>query len=217
MRFIYYLKLIVLLLHCTHSYPLETSWNNMFITEYPVECCIIGATTMLAVGILSYNYYYNHIINYEHIIEDCRLMYKNIYQDIQKYYNFYYSDVQISNWDLKEIIVDNKLTSYPFMAYYTSLIKSTCHLRNHLTTLHKQLIKIGTYRKQLSTHKPSETRVSLQEMFRQLEMKGKQLKEYTVKTITLIIILKNRIQLFREYHNDCHNWSQTIQRTKAIP
>ena len=171
---------------------------------------------ILTIGTLLYNYYQHKIINYEYIIQECRSLYKNIHHDVQHYHNLYHRDAQISNWDLKEMIIDNNQASYPFMTYYISLIKTSYHLHARLTALNKQLIKITHYKKQLYTNKYSEKKAYLQEMFQLLEMKGKELKKYIIETITLIIILKNKLKLFKEYHNDCHHWSQTTQKIKTI-
>lgn len=214
--FIKYSLSIILLSHAIHNYPTENAWCNTLTSEYPVQCSLIGATAALILGTLSYNYYQNTMLNYEQVIENCRLKYKTIYQNVQKYHNFYYSDVQISDWDLKEIIVDNKEEKYPFMAYYTSLMKTSYHLRKHLNALNRQLTTIDTYQTQLSLKPCSEKSAYLQELFLQLSIKGRQLQEYIMETISLVVILKKRIKLFKEYHDDCHHWSQ-ITKNRKLP
>lgn len=191
----------------------ETPWHTI-LSQYPMQCYIAGAITTLIIGKLSYNYYQNHQETPELVIENCRSTYKNIYQEVQNYYSFYRSDVQISDWDLKEIIINNNQEPYPFMTYYKSLTRASWNLHNHLATLVKQLIKIDKHKKQLRVNRHSENTAHLRELFLQLEIKGKYLQEYTIKTITLIMILKNKIKLFKEYNDDCHLWAQTRQHNK---
>ncbi len=208
-----YIGSVFLVLTFSINSSTEKPWYEVLISEYPIQCYIIGATAALVIGTLSYNYYQAYTLNHEQLIEDCRSIYKNIYNDVQNYHDFYRSDVQISDWDLKEIIIDNQ-ESYPFMMYYKSLIESSYRLHNHLVTLNKQLTKIDAHKKYLLAHNHSETTVHLQEMFLQLEIKGKQLQNYTIETITLVMILKNRIKLFKEYNDDCHSWSHAGQSRK---
>jgi hypothetical protein len=55
----------------------------------------------------------------------------------------------------------------------------------------------------------------LSEMLLHLETEGKLLQQYCIKTITLMVILKNKIKLFKEYNDDCHNWAQTKHNRKV--
>lgn len=203
-----------LLLTFSLSYSTEKTEYYTLISQYPTEYYILATGTVLAIGTLLYHYYQTIAWNYEQIIEDCRLIYKKIYQDIQDYHDFYHHDVQISDWELKETIIGTFQKPYPFMTYYTTLIKNSYRLHNHLALLNTQLIKINKIKKQLRNN-PSETTAHLQEIFLLLENKGKQLRKKTIKMITFLVILKNRIKLFKEYNDDCHNWSQTAHTSKA--
>ena len=191
----------------------ERPWYNA-CTETQLPWLIIGAVTALILGKISYNYYQSYPQPHEQCIENCRSIYKKIHQDIQYYHNFHCHDVQISDWELKEIIVQNQQTSYPFIAYHSLLAKSSWVLKKHLATVKNQLKKINRHKKQLISHKQSESTAHLKENFLQLTIRGQQLLEYTIKTITLVSILKKRIKLFKEYNDDCYNWSQEIKKQK---
>lgn len=199
---------IFLLLAFSTTCPAEEPWYNTLVSQYPVQCCIAGATTALIIGKLSYNYYTSHQPTPDQCIETCRSNYKQIYKSVENYHIFYQSDVKMSDWDLKGLILDNNQEPYPFMAYYTSLTKTSWILHKHLLTLTTQLTEIDKHIKQLANNK-SEATDHLREMFFHLKTEGKLLQEYTTRTIMLITILKNRTQLFKEYKDDCRNWSQT--------
>ena len=185
------------------------SWHNT-LSRYSTQCCIAGTITALIVGKLSYDYYQAHAATYEQLIKKCQLTYQKIYPDIEYYHNFYHSDVQISDWELKEMILYNNQEIYPFIAYYAALTCAYCTLQKHLLNLNNQLTTIDTYKKQLLYKKKSETTDHLQEMFLELKTEGKRMQKYTIRTITFITILKSKIQLSKEYHDDCYNWRQAI-------
>lgn len=187
--------------------PSEKSWYTILASPYPLQWCIAGAATALIIGKLSYNYYQTHQISPKKVIGNCQSLYACIYQDVQTYQNFYHSDAQISDWDLKEIILDNNKKTYPFLKYYTDLTKASLILDTHHIALSKQLAEIDCYKKQATYIKNNR----LKKTILQLETEGKYLLEQTAKTISLLIILKHRVKLFKEYNNDCCHWSQKNQ------
>ena len=191
----------------------ENPWHYTF-SKYPVQWFMAGATTALVIGKISYNYYQSYGTTLEQAIENCREMYKNIYCNVHHYNHMYQSDAKISDWDLKAIILDNNQDPYPFMTYYTSLTKTIWNLHNHVSNITKQLIIIDTHKKKLLINHRSEKTVYLTEMLIHLETEGKLLQQYTIRTITLMVILKNRIKLFKEYNDDCRNWAQTKHNKK---
>jgi hypothetical protein len=187
--------------------PSEKQWHTILGSPYPIQWCIAGAATAIIIGKLSYNYYQTHQISPKKVIEDCQSLHTCIYQDVEQYYNFYHSDAQISDWDLKEIILDNNKKTYPFLRYYTDLTKASLILDNHRIALSKQLADIDCYKKQSTYIKNNR----LKQTILQLETEGKYLLEQTAKIISLLIILKHRVKLFKEYTNDCYCWSQKNQ------
>jgi len=154
-------------------------------------------------------------VTHEQFIENCQLFYQQIYPDIEYYRNFYQSDVQISDWELKEIILYNNQETYPFMIYYTSLTCAYYALEKHLLNLNNQLIQIDKHKKQLFYKQKSKTTDHLKEMLLQLKIKGKHIQKYTIKTIIVISILKSKIKLSKEYNDDCYNWTQANKTLTA--
>ncbi|HLW72692.1 MAG TPA: hypothetical protein VKR54_01455 [Candidatus Babeliales bacterium] len=198
-----------LLLTFTHIYPAEKTWSNT-ISPHHMGWYVAAATTALIIGKIAYNYYQGDLVNSEQTIKNCRSLYQQIYQDTYQYYHFYQRDAQISDWDLKEIIMHNNKQAYPFMTYYSSLIEAYLVLKEHLSVLDNQLTTIDIHKKQLYYN--TAKRAARQQLI-QLETKGKQIQKYILKTITLLIILKNRLQLFKEYKDDYHHWIQAEQTT----
>ncbi|HSC25062.1 MAG TPA: hypothetical protein VLB80_02495 [Candidatus Babeliales bacterium] len=209
------IKLIILLTIFTIIHLADATSPTKHL-QYPFYYYLAGAATSFIIGKIIYSYYQTYNMTHEQIIENWRLTYKSIYKDVQNYHNFYQSDVQISDWDLKEAIIYNTQEKYPFMTYYSSLIKASWHLNKHLVALNNQLIEINNHQKKMSQNY-SENNIHLQEVLLQLEKKGKYLQEYTLKTLTLLMILKNKIKLFKEYNDDYHNWSQSDRCIKTIP
>jgi hypothetical protein len=193
----------------------EKIWNHFFV-QYPLEYGIaaISATLMMA-GIV-YHHYTHYLLPHESMIEQCRATYKKMYHDINEYHTFYHHDVQISDWELKECIVHDTKNRYPFMTYYTSLIKASWTLQSNIILLNNQVIEIRKHKKQLLCNVNSDTTAHLLEMLVQLEKKGLNLQEYAIRTLSLIKILKNKIKLCKEYNDDCHNWSQAERNKKEL-
>ncbi|HLJ30878.1 MAG TPA: hypothetical protein VKU36_00440 [Candidatus Babeliales bacterium] len=206
---------ILLLFLYSSLYSSEKPWYHTITTQHPSAYSLAGTFTVLCAATFFY-YYHRNIPHAEYVIEECRKSYKTIAQDIRRYYDFYHADAQMSDWDLKTIILEYHAKPYPFMTYYKSLIKDLYHLHNHLVTLNKKLQEIGHCKQKIHNSKHSEQTDYLKEMLFQLKIKGKQLQIKTIETITLIIILKNRLKLFKEYNDDCLNWSQITQRIKTI-
>lgn len=167
----------------------------------------IGGISTLIIGITIVYKLYHAYKSDEQFIKNCRSLYKNIQHNNQYYHNFYYYDAQLSDWELKDIIIKNSQDSYPFIAYQTALTKATWTLKKYLLELNNQLLAIERLLKNLRID--SENTDCLKENFLRLYTKGTNLQKETTKVITMIAILKKRIELFREYANDCHNWSQT--------
>lgn len=188
------------------------NWHNT-LSKYSTQCCIAGTITALIIGKLSYDYYRTHVITHEQFIENCQILYQKINSDVEYYHHFYQSDVQISDWELKEIILYNNQETYPFMTYYTVLTQAYGTLKKHLICLNNQLTLIDKYKRQLLYKKKSETINHLEELLLQLKTKGKHIQEYTIKTMTLVSILKSKIKLSKEYNDDCYNWAHAQQNS----
>ena len=188
------------------------SWHST-LSQYSPQCYIAGTITALIIGKLSYDYYQAHVVTCEQFIENCQSTYQKIYPDVEYYHDFYQSDVQISDWELKEIILYNNQEMYPFMAYYIALTQAHYTLAKHLANLNTQLMQIDKYKKLLFYKKKSDTNNHLEKMLLQLKIKGKHIQEYTIRTITLVSILKSKIKLSREYKDDCYNWAQVEQNS----
>ena len=209
------IRAILLLFFYSSAYSSEKPWYQSISVPYYSDYSLVSAFTIL--GITAFFYYYHYKMpQAEYLIEECRKSYKTIAHDLQRYYDFYHADAQMSDWDLKTLILEYHAKPYPFMTYYKLLIKDLYHLHNHLVTLNKKLQEIGYCKQKIHNSKHSEQTDYIKEMLFQLKIKGKQLQIKTIDTITLIIILKNRLKLFKEYNDDCLNWSQITQRIKTF-
>lgn len=163
---------------------------------------IMGTATALLIGKLAYNYYQTHHINPEQIIEESQNIFTTIEQENQKYYDLYYNDSRISDWDLKAMIIKNNTTPYPFLMYYITLCDTLYLLQKYLVTISRQLIKIETYKKNLK----------YKNAFLYLETKGKKNYQHISTTISFMTSLKIRIQLFKEYNEDCYYSKYNIDK-----
>jgi len=185
----------------------EKSWYTIFV-ENPLPFLTAGTITTLILGKIAYNYYQTHWETHEQLIEYCRSAYKQMHDDVQSYHHSYANDVKLSDWELKEMILENSKKLYPFMTYYASLTRATWRLKKHLATINAQLKKINNHKRQFFYTDKTERTIHLEKMLLQLEMRGKYLHNYITKTMCLVSTLKKRIKLFREYNEDCCNWSQ---------
>jgi cellobiose phosphorylase len=110
----------------------------------------------------------------------------------------------MSDWELKEMILDNSEDQYPFLQYHTSLQQALSVLQKHHVTLTTQIAEIKKHEKKLQYKN-----VALQ-----LEQKGKDLEKQVSKTVSLVTILHMRIASFKEYHEDCYYWKEKIDSEK---
>jgi hypothetical protein len=154
---------------------------------------IAGIIGTLLLGKVTYNYFHNHHIPPKQTIEQCHSTFKVINADIQHYYKRYRNDAQMSNWELKEMILDcNSNNPYPFLEYYKSLQEALLVLQKHRITIAIQI---------------DETRPL------KLKKEGKDLAQQISKTVSLITMLRMRIQLFKEYHEDCYYFNEKMSNT----
>ena len=178
------IEFIFLALTCLHISASEKKWFYY----------ATATAAALIIGKLAYNYYQTPQITPQQIIKESNILFQEIEQDIQKYHDFYRYDAQMSDLDLKEMIIDNYKKLYPFLLYYRSLSDALSLLQRHLVTLSAQLIHIKKYTKELAYKK----------RLLQLAQQKQNLQKQISKIISLLISLKIRIELFKEYNEDCY-------------
>ena len=183
----------------------EHNWHN-YVTKETIITSTLGTVATLLIGKQLYDIYTNHFWSNKNVIQHCNIMYKKVHATIQHNNNAYQNDSQLSDWDLKESIYTQKNnSSYPFMTYHSSLTQSLYAIekqmriiQTEINYLHKRKQQLTTYSLQKNSH--------LLEILTRLEMQGHLLEAHLYKTQSMIIMLKNRIALFKEYNNDYHNW-----------
>lgn len=173
---------------------------NLSASEKNMPYYIAGAAAALVIGKLAYDYYQTHKITPQQIIDESQILFQKIKQDIKKYHDFYCYDAQMGDWNLKDMIIGNYKESYPFLMYYKDLCHALSVLQKHLVTLSAQLIHIKKYKKELEYKK----------LFLQLARQEKNLHKQISKIISLLTSLKIRIELFKEYNEDCYYSEQKI-------
>lgn len=183
----------------TNQFPNLLAENNLKWT-------VAGITTLAISAVVAYKAYQSYAWH-DQFIKNSQYLYKIIHQDSQHYHSLYYYDAQLSDWELKDVIIKNSQAPYPFIAYHSTLTKAAWVLKKHLIELNSKLKKIERIVKNL--HIESEKSECLKENFIRLYTKGTNLQKTITKVITMIAIIKKRIELFREYSHDCHNWSQS--------
>ena len=161
---------------------------------------IAGTITVLLIAKFSYDYLQKYCITSEQIIEQAQSTFSTIQKDLHYHQKHYKNDVQISDWDLKDSILNSSKQPYPFLGYYKSIEKALLLLQQHYTTITNQLSTIQRY-KNRSDH----TNIILE-----LETEGKKLKQKLSKMITLIETVKLKIVSFKEYHEDCYYWKEKM-------
>lgn len=171
-------KIKIILLLLTISTRISFAENSLPNTSSPgsAQYCMMGTIATIIFSALLYNYHKVHITTYKQFIENCSLLCQKIYQDVECYHALCQNNIHITDWDLKEIMC----------AYHT--------LQKHLFTLNNQLITIDTYNKQLRYKKKSAITQLLQKTLLQLKAQGIRIQKYALQTITLIGMLKNKIQ-----------------------
>lgn len=205
---------IFLLLTFSNTYSIpDGSWDKTF-TQHNLLWLAAGVTSALIIGKVSYSLYQAYVIPYEPFIEKCRTFYGTLHKNIQACHREHYNNAQMSDWELKEAIVEKYGNPYPFITYHALLTKNCWLLKKHLADLHKLIKQIDIHKTQLVSTHATESTHHIKELLMQLEIKGMFLQNYIIKTTTLIMILKNRIKLFKEYDDDCYNWSQ---QEKTLP
>lgn len=172
--------------------------NDTTLSSY--HYYITSTIAALIIGKLSYNYFQNHHITPKQTIQYCQSTFRIIQQEIQYYQKLYHNDVQMSDWELKEMILDNNTKPYPFLEYYTSLQEVVLLLQKHRTTVTKQLVEI----------KKHEKKIPYKNLILELEQEEKDLEHHISKMISSITILKMRVQSFKEYHEDCCYWKEKM-------
>lgn len=206
---------VFLLLTNSIAFPAEKTWYHSF-AQYTTKYYIAGAVAALIIGKKLYDYYKDCSLTHEQCIEKCQTMYKKIYQDTKNHHHFYQEDARLSDWDLREIILHNNQETYPFMIYYSSITQACLTLQAHLLTLKKQFMEIDKHTQQLRYTITSDITAHQQEMLLQLEMEGKDLQNFIIKTITLMMILKNKVKLFKEYNDDCYCNANLRRSSRSI-
>ena len=183
----------------------EYNWHN-YVTKETIIASTLGTAATLFIGKKLYDAYLTFFWSNKNVIQHCRTMYKKMYAAIQHNNNAYQNDSQLSDWELKESIYTQKNSSpYPFMAYHSSLTQSLYGIekqmraiKTEINYLHKRKELLNSY----NTHKHS----YMIEIITRLEIQGHMLEAHLYKTQSMIIMLKNRVALFKEYNNDYHNW-----------
>jgi hypothetical protein len=183
----------------------EYNWHN-YATKETIIASTLGTAATLLIGKKLYDIYTNHFLSNKNIIQHCRAMYKKIYAIIQHNNNAYQNDSQLSDWDLKESIYTQKKNSpYPFMAYHSSLTQSLYAIEQQMRTIKTQINDLHKRKNLLSTYGMQKNSCII-EILTRLEIQGHMLEALLYKAQSMIIMLKNRIALFKEYNNDYHNW-----------
>ena len=150
----------------------------------------------------------NKPLSYENFIKECRCLYKQVDHSTQRLYNAYRQEAQMSDWQIKEIILNNNHAPHPFVMHYNSLCKVSWQLKQNLHKINDQIAAINSRTRQLSTGTRMDYLFYFEEKFLQLAIRGKLLQENILKTLSLVSILKKRIKLFKEYNDDYQNWTQ---------
>jgi hypothetical protein len=200
--------LLIITIISAHS-SIKPNVHN-FLSDNSPALCILAIAAACIIGKISYRLYGEYTWPNKRIIEHCRTAYAIIYNDIQICYNTYKNDSQSSDWDLQESITHTRI-SYPFIAYNEQIGLALFKLTKHNLTINHELKRINQRKKQLINNNSEESILFIQE-FIQLETKGKSLQKYITKTCSILSALKNRITLFKEYADDCHNWSCEKQK-----
>jgi hypothetical protein len=183
----------------------EDNWRTYGAKE-TIIASTIGTATTLLIGKKLYDLYLTYFWSNKNVMQHCNALYKKIYTTIQNNKNTYQNNSQLSDWNLKEIIYAQKNNSpYPFMAYHSSLTQSLYTIKKQLRTLQKELNYLHKRKQQLVAYKIQKYSYMIK-MLTRLEIKGHMLEAHLYKIQSMIIILKNRIALFKEYNNDYQNW-----------
>ncbi len=174
--------------------------SNELPSLYPTHYYIAATAAALLIGKLWYDYFYNNSSTPEETIECCQATFSTIQQDIIHYQKLYNNDAHMSDWELKELILDNSKDPYPFLEYYRSLQDALLLLQQHHATVTTHIAEIKKHEKKLK----------YKNLTLQLKREGTNLEKQIAKIISLITILHMRIQSFKEYHEDCYYWKEKM-------
>jgi hypothetical protein len=178
----------------------QTDCNELPSSSYPTYYYITATVTALLIGKLAYDYLHNNDTTPEETIKCCQSTFNAIQQDIVHYHKLYYNDAQISDWEIKELILDNSKDPYPFLEYYKSLQDALLLLQQHHATVTTHIAEIKRHAKKLQ----------YKNLALQLEKKGKDLEKQISKAVSLVTLLQMRITSFKEYHEDCYYWKEKM-------
>jgi hypothetical protein len=200
----------MLLLLCTKTIHSMTPQLNAYATKENIILGLATITSLYIVGkIVRYMYSpssRNHSNNSNTIIEQCRTNYQKISSEIQTYQETYQSDSQLSDWDLRELISQNQDNHYPFITYHTIIMQELFKVKRYMAIMQHELKEISKQKELLEQYHSAE-KTPLLESLSQLETQGKMLAVFVSKIHTILLILKYRVELFKEYTNDYYNWT----------
>ncbi|HEX4069281.1 MAG TPA: hypothetical protein VHX42_04230 [Candidatus Babeliales bacterium] len=172
------------------TFPTVTSEKKHFYYS------IAGTIAAVIIGKVVYDHI--HYIPPEQIIQEWQSMLKTIQQDIDYYHALYKNDAHISNWELKEIIIETNKQPYPFLRYYTAVHKALLLLQTYYVTVTEHLSEITKHEKKLSYKK----------FILKLKLDGKNVQQRISQIISLLTILTMKLQSFQEYQDDHYYWKE---------
>jgi hypothetical protein len=181
--------------------PTQTNWHK-HIAEHPVVYALITSTTACIIGKLSYDFYHMHLLSQKTIIESCRTTYEDIEKELELCFKTYHTDAHMSDWDLKEAIVHNDHNEYPFLRYHQSIVNTLKKVTLNYIAIEYELKRVNQHKNKLIMIYNN----NIMRSFTELEQEGKKIKEQIMRIKKLLLLIKNKIELFDEYQYDLKNY-----------
>lgn len=181
--------------------------SNKFFSKKIVIVGLIGTATIIMVGKLLYEAYFDYFWPDNDMITYSNQLFKKATTQLEQHKTCHENDAQLSDWDLKERIGGNYLASYPVLYYHTQLSQALYELNTAINDVKKSVTriryKINCLKKTTSPDHESTLKTCIA-----LEIEGSRLQQHLQKTIALLTTLKNRIALFPEYDHDYYSFQK---------
>ncbi len=206
---------ILLLIFFLSTFTCKTTYSMSSNNTKDIVAFGIGSSIVtLVIGKALCTLYFDHFWPTHYLIDHSYESFKTISKTIEQHKNKYLYVSQLNDVMLKEEMYAQQTDAYPFMEYHAKIARSLFELHFYSDSLKKSVRRI---RNRQHTINSSVYDKVMHQTLLELETQGKLLMHRIKRTAHMITTLQERVVLFHEYHNNCHNWNvEQVSNTNSI-